>query len=88
MVTKQEIDDAQRRLEAEMQAEAFLELLTRRYGIELDDIPKYVEAVRWSMEHRNHISRLVWAVILGLVALSVTGAVHALMEGIKNWAQK
>ena len=74
----------QQRLDAEDQVECFLDILSTRYGVKLEDIPKYLEAIRWAIEHRANMARLIWAVALGIAGIAVTGAVAALWEGIKH----
>lgn len=84
MVTKQEKDDAERRVEAEIQVEAFLGMLQRRYGLKSEDIPAILDDMRWVREHRHGINRISWSVALGILALAISGVVSAFWEGVKN----
>ncbi len=79
-----ERDDAKRRIDAEMLAEAMLDLLATRYGIERDDIPKHLETIRWAESGRIGLMRLSWAAALGVIALAVSGIVSAIWEGVKH----
>ena len=74
----------QQRLDAEDQVECFLDILSSRYGVKLEDIPKYLEAIRWAIEHRANMARIIWAVALGITGLAVSGAIAALWEGVKH----
>ena len=76
--------DRMRRLDAEDQVEYFLDILSTRYGVKLEDVPKYLDAVRWAVEHRANMARLIWAVALGIAGIAISGAVAALWEGIKH----
>lgn len=71
------------RIIAEMQVDAFLSLLETRYGIKSEDIPQFLDDMRWVRQHRVGMSRVSWAVLLGVAAIAVSGLVHALWDGIK-----
>lgn len=75
-------------LEAEAQVEAFLIVLSRRYGVDPDEIPKFVEALRWAAEHRGNIKRLSWHAFLGVVSAVVFGGIALFVLGIKTWVQQ
>ena len=84
MVQRQEREDAERRIEAELQVEAFIQLLASRYNLQPEDIPQIVEDMRWVREHRSGIVRIQWAVALGILAIAVSGVVTAFWEGVKH----
>lgn len=84
MVTKQEKDDAERRVEAELQVEAFLDMLQRRYGLKPEDIPAILDDMRWVREHRHGINRVSWSVALGILAIAISGVAAAVWEGLKH----
>ncbi len=84
MVTKQEKDDAERRGEAELQVEAFLEMLQRRYGLKPEDVPAILDDMRWVREHRHGINRVSWSVALGILAIAISGVAAAVWEGVKH----
>lgn len=84
MVTKQEKDDAERRVEAEIQVEAFLDMLQRRYGLKSEDVPAILDDLRWVREHRHGINRVSWSVALGILAIAISGVAAAVWEGLKH----
>lgn len=84
MVTKQERDDVEARVRAEIQVEAFLSILETRFGLKSDDVPQILDDLRWVREHRNGINRVSWSVALGVLAIAVAGVMHAFWEGIKQ----
>lgn len=84
MVTKQEKDDAERRVEAELQVEAFLDMLQRRYGLKSEDVPAILDDLRWVREHRHGINRVSWSVALGILAIAISGVAAAVWEGLKH----
>ena len=88
MVTKQERDDVEARIAAEVQVEAFLSILETRYGLKSGDVPAILDDLRWVREHRNGINRVSWSVALGILAIALSGVMHALWEGIKQAAVK
>jgi hypothetical protein len=84
MVTKQEKEDAERRVEAELQVEAFLDMLQRRYGLKSEDVPAILDDLRWVREHRHGINRVSWSVALGILAIAISGVAAAVWEGLKH----
>lgn len=84
MVTKQEQDDVEARVRAEIQVEAFLSILETRYGLKSEDVPQILDDLRWVREHRNGINRVSWSVALGVLAIAIAGVMNAFWEGIKQ----
>lgn len=84
MVTKQEKEDAERRVEAELQVEAFLDMLQRRYGLKSEDVPAILDDLRWVREHRHGINRVSWSVALGILTIAISGVAAAVWEGLKH----
>ena len=84
MVTKQEKEDAERRVEAELQVEAFLDMLQHRYGLKSEDVPALLDDLRWVREHRHGINRVSWSVALGILAIAISGVAAAVWEGLKH----
>lgn len=84
MVTKQERDDVEARVRAEIQVEAFLSILETRFGLKSDDVPQILDDLRWVREHRNGINRVSWSVALGVLAIALAGVMNAFWEGIKQ----
>ena len=83
MVTKQEREDAERRIEASNRLEEIFDELEIRYGIKREDVPKYLDAIRWVIEHRQHWYRIGWTVILGMIGLAATGLAKAIWDGMR-----
>lgn len=79
-----EDDDFEKRVQAELQVEAFLDLLQKRYGLKPEDIPPILDDLRWVREHRLGINRVSWSVALGLLALALSGVATAFWEGLKH----
>ena len=84
MVTKQEHD----RYLVEIQADAFLEILANRYGIESKDVPEIMDDLRWMRKHRNSINRISWSIALAILAVAVSGVVAAFWEGVKQYVKR
>ncbi len=84
MITKEQRDDAERRVEAELQIEAFLSILEKRFGLKSEDVPAILDDLRWVREHRNGINRVSWSVALGILAIAISGVAAAVWEGIKH----
>lgn len=84
MNAKEDHANAERRITAEIHVEAFMELISKRYGIEPEDIPRIMDDIRWVREHRSNISRVTWSVALGIITLAVGGLMAAMWEGIKQ----
>jgi hypothetical protein len=78
-----EIDDVTARVNAEIQVEAFLSILEKRYDLKSADIPKILDDLRWVREHRAGIHRVSWSVALGVLTIAVAGVLHAFWEGFK-----
>ena len=68
------------RVRAGMQADLLLELLSKRYGLEPNEV---IEAVRWVQQHQEFVSKLKSGGMVGLTGLLVTGLAMALWEGFK-----
>ena len=76
------------RIKAEAQVEAFIEVLSKRFGIKEDEIPELVQTIRWSADHRRGINRMGWAALLGLLSLVISGAALTFWEGLKHMLEK
>ena len=83
MVTRQEKESAERRIEANLLLSDIFDELEERYGIKPEDVPKYLDAIRWVIQHREHWYRIGWTVLLGIVGLAATGFAKALYDGIR-----
>lgn len=84
MNLKEDRENAELRIQAELQVEAFVSLLTTRYNLKPEDIPQIVDDMRWVRQHRTGISRIQWSVALGILALAISGVWQALITGIKQ----
>ena len=87
-MNSQEKTDVEARINAEIQVEAFLSILETRHGLKSSDIPQILDDMRWLREHRNGINRVSWSVALGILAIALSGVMHALWEGVKASAVK
>lgn len=72
------------RVQAEMQVEAFISLIERRYGIKPENIPHMVADLEWIHNHRGHISKISWAIALGILSLAASGIALAFWTGLKH----
>lgn len=70
--------------QAEVQVEAFLEIITKRYGIPQEDIPKLLEDLKWVSQSRQSIHKAGFFAFMTLLGLIITGAVTAMVEGLKH----
>jgi hypothetical protein len=77
-------DEREKRIEAELLAEAFFQLLATRYGLKPEDIPEHLEDLRWVRKHRTGIDRIGWSVALGVLAIAVSGIASMLWQGFKE----
>lgn len=84
MNMKEDRENAERRIDAELQVEAFMDLIQKRYGLKHEDIPQILDDMRWLREHRTGINRVTWSVALGILALALSGIATAFWEGLKH----
>lgn len=75
--------DIEDRVKAEEQVEAFIKILSTRYGIRENEIPEIIDTARWAVRHRAGLSRITWHASLGVVGLAVMGLMAVLWEGVK-----
>lgn len=68
------------KLKAALEVDIFLEILTKRYGLEIKDV---VDTVRWVQEHRDFIASLRRAGAISFLGIIVSAMLLALWEGIK-----
>jgi len=80
--------DVEKRVQAELQVEAFISLLEKRYGLESEDLPEILDDLRWLRKHRAGINRVSWSVALGLLALAAAGVWQAFVEGVKHFIRQ
>ena len=73
------------RIKAEQQVEAFINVLSTRYGLKEHEIPEILDNLRWISRHRAGVSRITWHASLGLVGLAVVGLAAAMWEGIRHF---
>jgi hypothetical protein len=73
------------RIKAEQQVEAFINVLSTRYGLKENEIPEILDNLRWISRHRAGVSRITWHASLGLVGLAVVGLAAAMWEGIRHF---
>jgi hypothetical protein len=66
---------------AASQVDAFVQILSKRYGLEPMEV---VEAVKWVREHKDSISRLKHAGWLALIGILISSALLALWEGVRT----
>lgn len=71
-------------LEAEAQVEAFISILSKRYGVKEDEIPQFVDAMRWAAQHRSNINSISWHALLGVVGALAVALAVMVWEGIKS----
>jgi hypothetical protein len=83
-ITKEQRDESEHRQLAELQVEAFITLLQKRYGLKPEAIPEILDDMRWLREHRTNLNRVSWSVLLGILAIAISGVAAALWEGIKH----
>jgi hypothetical protein len=81
MTHNEDIENAERRVQAELQVEAFFDLLQTRYGLKSEDIPAILDDMRWLREHRSGINRVTWSIAMGLLGLAVLGLGRAFWGG-------
>jgi len=74
-----------RKIAAEAQLLAMLELLESRYNLQPDEIPEILDNLRWLAKHRSNLNRLSWTALLGIITLAATGAASAFVEGVKHY---
>lgn len=73
-----------RQYEAEKQVNAFIQILAVRYGLREDEIPDFIEAMRWAVEHKRNVNKLSWHAILGIMGALAVGFALIVWEGFKQ----
>jgi hypothetical protein len=68
---------------AEKQVEAFIAILSRRYGLSEEDIPDIIDNMKWIAKHRNKIENATVYAFLTLLGLLMIGMATAFWEGFK-----
>jgi hypothetical protein len=71
-------------LAAERQVSVFIAIVCRRYGVTEDEIPKLLDGLRWSMEHRQHLTKMSITGILAIVTTLVGALLLVLWEGLQH----
>ena len=77
-------DELETMVLAERQVEAFLRIMSTRYGLKEDEIPELLDNMKWVVKHRKHIDNSGTYALFILLGLVVTGLVTAMWEGIKH----
>lgn len=77
--------DVEKRVQAELQVEAFMSLIQKRYDLKSEDIPEILDDLRWLRKHRAGLNRITWSVALGILAMAVAGMFSAMIEGFKHY---
>lgn len=67
-----------------MVADAVVDALARRYGVQPGDV---VEAVRWVREHRDFVAKMKHSGFLTLSGIIISASLMAAWEGIKNYVR-
>lgn len=70
------------------QVEAFIEILSSKYGINEEEIPKLINAVKWAAEHKVTIDKLSMATLVAIITTFVGGVVITIWESIKTYIGK
>lgn len=81
-------EERERIHDAEDQVEAFLFILSRRYGVREDEIPQFVEAMRWAIARRAGIHRISWHALLGIVGAFAVGLALIMWEGFRRMLER
>jgi hypothetical protein len=64
-----------------LQVDHFIEILSRRYGIEPNEV---VDAVRWVGSHKNIEGKIQMGATLSIIAVLVSAILLAMWEGITH----
>lgn len=65
------------------QVEAFISLLSRRYGLREEDVPDMIDGLRRFRDQKRIYDRVKAGGLISLIGLSATAAASAIWQGIK-----
>lgn len=64
-----------------LQVDHFIELLSKRYGIQPSEV---VDAVQWVRNHKSIETKVQFGAVLSIISVVVGAALVALWEGLKH----
>lgn len=73
------------RTHASMLADAVIEILAKRYGINAQEV---MDSLTWIREHREFVSSLKRGGLLSMLSLLITAGAIAIWEGLKSLMHK
>jgi hypothetical protein len=83
MPSENELHDAERGA-AERQVDYFVDIVSRRYGIEPSELPEILENMRWLHKHRQLAARIAGGVTIMVIGAVALMTLSTLWEGFKN----
>jgi hypothetical protein len=84
-VSEDSSEERQRKLLlAELQCEAFISVMCRRYGISEDELPELISGLRWAAEHKVRMDKLSFTATVALLGTVVGATLLVLWEGFKR----
>lgn len=82
------MDEHERMQQAEAQVEAFITILTRRYGIDEREIPHLVDGIRWAITHKESLDKLNFGALMAVLATVIAALLIAIWEGVRHLVQR
>ena len=71
-------------IEAEIQVEAFIRILEKRFSVASDEIPEFLAELRRLRKRSANLDRILWSVALAVLFVAVSGFLATVMEGVKS----
>ena len=73
----------EKRLQAEMQVEAFGKLFKKQYGITDEEIREFIVLLRWLKDMRGDSIKVKWLALTAFIMMAGTGLWNTFSEGVK-----
>lgn len=65
---------------AEQQVDAFIRILSKRYGVEEKEIPELIQSLRWATEHKATIKTLSVSSVALIISTILGGIIIGVWE--------
>lgn len=64
-----------------LQVDHFIDLLSKRYGIEPTEV---IDAIQWVRDHKSIETKVQFGAVISIISVVVGAALMALWEGLKH----
>ena len=76
--------DLEKRVQAQLQVEAFVTLMEHRLRVTEDEVFEFIELLRWLKLLRTNTAKMRTYTAIAVVGLAITGLWNTLGEGLKS----